>query len=350
MRAGVVEIASQDFVSGWAADDSQRQPAHVCATLDGRVLGFARADIKRRDLEALASGGELFAHAFLILFDHSLPEAALARIEVRSLHGDAPAYRNERLRIDRSPQMRIFVLGSPRSGTSELAATLADVFALPWLGEGHSPPQYAAAAEALTGDSESANALPRFMAQQNLRKIAVDAVRRSYYFMHGSASFLDKTPGVPMIKSAAFLTEAFPDARFIYVQRNGISNVLSRMIKFGGSFDRNCADWAASVTAWSVTRKLLPHSLEIRQEDMLARPGDVATQIAAYLNLPESAEPLATRLASGTRERTGAGIGRVTLDATGWNGNEIAIFRRICSNAMLLAGYETDGTSAQISK
>jgi hypothetical protein len=341
MRAGVVEIVGQDFVSGWAADDIRHQPAHVYATLEGEVVGFARADIKRRDLDGLASGGELFAHAFLILFDHSLPEAALARIEVRSLHGDAPLQRDGRVRIDRSPKLQIFVLGSPRSGTSELAATLTDHFALPWMGEGHSAPQFAAAADALTGDSDSPNDLPRFMARQSYRTIAIEAVRRAYYFMHGSASFLDKTPGVPMIRAAPFLAEAFPQAHFIYVQRNGISNVLSRMVKFGGRFDQHCADWAAAVAAWHEVRSRLPAAvLEVRQEAMLTAPGGVAMEIAEYIGDFTAAEPLAERLAKGTRERTGAGIGRGALEDTGWSEHEREVFRRTCSYAMNLAGYK----------
>ncbi len=339
MRAGVVEITGPEFISGWAADNGAHLPAHVYATLDGTVVGFARADIRRPDLEGLAAKGELFAHAFLILFDQPLPPDALARIEVRSLHADTPLERGGRMRIDGSPKLQIFVLGSPRSGTSELAATLTDHFALPWMGEGHSAPQFAAAADALTGDAASPNDLPRFMAQQGYRNIAIDAVRRAYYFMHGSASFLDKTPGVPMIRAAPFLAEAFPQAHFIYVQRNGISNVLSRMVKFGGRFDEHCADWAASVKAWHAVRSHLPNVLELRQETMLNHPGDVAFQLADSLGQIEAANPIADRLASGTRERTGAGIGRDTLEATGWSDDEQKVFRYHCDFAMTLAGY-----------
>lgn len=76
-----------------------------------------------------------------------------------------------------------------------MGATLSKTFNLSWLGEFHA-------------------------------NVLIDQARLAYYIMHGSASFVDKTPGVPMIRSAPFLADCFQDAKFICLRRNGISNVL----------------------------------------------------------------------------------------------------------------------------
>ena len=63
-------------------------------------------------------------------------------------------------------------------------------------------------------------------------------------------------------------------------------------------------------------RQTLPHYLELTQEDMLAKPSRVAQRLAEYLEMPVVADGLAKSLGSGSRERTGAGIGRSTLAQT----------------------------------
>ncbi len=162
---------------------------------------------------------------------------------------------------------------------------------------------------------------------QNQAKLA-------YYAMHGSASFLDKTPGIPMIRSAPFLAACFPQAKFIYLQRNGISNVLSRMAKFGGQFHAHCNDWAAALNEWAAVRDLLPHHLELKQEDMQDNPGKVALKISNYLNAPHQAPAIEASLRTGSLERTGAGIGCTQLAETGWSQEQTATFLRLCRPTM----------------
>jgi hypothetical protein len=157
--------------------------------------------------------------------------------------------------------------------------------------------------------------------------------------MHGSASFLDKTPGIPMIRAVPFVAECFPGARFIYLRRNGISNVLSRIAKFGGPFDRHCADWAAAMDVWAELRTKLRHYLEVDQEAMLEQPASVARKVADYLGAPEAADGIAARFATGRREHTGAGVTHAALATTGWTEEETRIFRRICAATMQREGY-----------
>jgi len=335
---GRVEIISQDCVFGWATISADRV-TYVCAKLDDKIIGIDSANIDRPDLQSLAERGTITAKAFLLVFDRELSSEEMARVTVHILGSEGTLETTARVVRDRYPALRIFVLGSPRSGTSELGSTLSNTLGLRWLGEGHAADRFATAAKALTPTPEDTHALVRFMKDQQYSSLIVKALKRDYFFSHGSASFIDKTPGIPMIRAAPFLAECFPEAKFIYLRRNGISNVLSRMVKFGGSFESNCADWAAAISAWVEVRDTLPSYLEIAQEDMLENPNDVALKIANYVGLPDSAEAIGKSLSTGKTERTGAGINRKTLASTGWSAKEIESFSRICGNSMRILGY-----------
>jgi len=338
---GKVELLSTEFARGWV-ETSNGAPTHVFATLNGEIIGAARADQDRPDLNKIAEEGGSRSFAFFILFDHTIAASEANDVSVKTVEANTVIEDSAKLKIDTAPSRQIFIFGSPRSGTSELGNTLAAQLGLPWLGEGHAAPLFAQAADALAGDITSPNGLVRFMASQKYRRYAIDRARMAYYCIHGSASFLDKTPGWPMIAAAPFLYESFPSAKFIYLQRNGISNVQSRMAKFGGNFGSHCSDWVAAVDRWEQVKPRLPHFLEIRQEEMLSEPHNVADRLSAYLEVPEKADGIATSLSKGTSERTGAGLGRPMLAETGWTAEQIAIFRRICGPTMERFGYSSD--------
>ena len=231
-------------------------------------------------------------------------------------------------------------MGSPRSGTSQLGATLTKVLGLPWLGEGHGAPLFASAADALSGDINGENGLVRFMARQKFRQIAIDAAKSAYFYMHTSASFVDKTPGVKMIMAAPFLNECFPESRFIFQRRNPVSNVLSRMVKFGGHFESHCRDWASAMNEWLKVRDQLPHYVEIQQEEMLEAPERVAKTLADYIGVPDCADRICQSLRTDSLERTGAGMGQTDRLRVGWTSDQIAAFDKICGPAMKAFGYK----------
>jgi hypothetical protein len=330
---GRVEFRSPAFLSGWAAM-RDNVPVSVCALLRGEVIGFARAAQSRPDLVESANNGGPAGGMFIVMFDREVAAADMPEVTVRVVESGAEIGDAAVMKVDREPVCQVFIFGSPRSGTSELGKTLAKTLALPWLGEGHAAPLFAKAAEALQGNAASANKLVRYMAHQNFRKYAVDRARLAYYALHGSASFLDKTPGWPTIAAAPFLYEAFPAAKFIYLQRNGISNVLSRMAKFDGNFGAHCADWVKAVECWEDVRAKLPHYLEVMQEDMLDKPQEIAGKLAAYLGVPDKAQAIGASLAVGVTERTGAGLGRLTLEDTGWTAEQKAVFVKLCGKTM----------------
>lgn len=339
LKKGSVDILSKEFALGWAESD-ERAPAHLYAVLSDNVIGSGAARLKRRDLEQLNAGDGLSAKGFIILYDKAIEDADVAKVEVRFSHSQAVIPHAPKVRVDRQPQMRLFILGSPRSGTSELGSTLTKTFGLPWLGEGHAAHLFANAAQSLAGKIDSPIGFVRFMAQQNFRSLAVDTARTAYYAIHSSGSFLDKTPGHPMISAAPFLRDCFPDAKFIFLRRNGVSNVLSRMVKFGGDFREHCLDWAKAMSEWIKVREKLPHFLEIEQEDMLAKPASVAASIASYLGAFDKQDEISESLRSGSMERTGAGIGRTSLSQTGWSEDQKIIFQKVCRPMMEAFSYD----------
>ncbi len=60
-----------------------------------------------------------------------------------------PLSRARTVKVNVAPPLRLFVMGSPRSGSSELGSTLSKVPELAWLGEDHTAPLFGNAANAL---------------------------------------------------------------------------------------------------------------------------------------------------------------------------------------------------------
>lgn len=345
MLAGLLEILSNQFVTGWTRSNPETGKP-VFAAVGDQIVGWTEADIIRPDLNRQAPGaaaqdgnGER-GYGFTLIFTRPLSDEELRGLRVYTANPSREIPRAERIRVDNPTVRQIFILGSPRSGTSEMASTLATILSLPWLGEGHAAPMFHSAAKALSGDTSDLGGIVAFLRRQEFSRTIIEITRKAYFTVHASASFLDKTPGIPMIRAAPFLAEAFPKASFIFMRRNGISNVLSRMAKFGGNFESHCSDWAGAITAWQDAKQRLPHFLEIQQEAMLANPEDVGRTVTDYLGVPEVGEMVGGNLRNGSYEKTGAGIGRSTLAQTGWTEAQSRTFQRLCGNAMALSGYE----------
>jgi hypothetical protein len=336
---GRVETLSTEFVSGWASVQASRQFAHVFAVLESEVIGFGVANMARPDLDKARQAGQLDAYAFMLTFQRPVAAELVASIHVFVVGQPLMLSLARQIKIDRAPCLRLFVMGSPRSGTSQLGSTLTQVLGLPWLGEGHGAPLFARAADALSGDRAAENGLVRHMARENFRQIAIQAARSAYFHMHGSASFLDKTPGVPMIAAATFLLECFPDSRFIFLRRHPVANIRSRLVKFGGHFEEHCRDWAAAMNEWLRVRTKLPHYVEIQQEEMLEAPERVARLIADYVRVPQAADRICESLKTDRLEQTGAGAGKTDRLQAGWTAEQVSAFDRICGPAMRAFGY-----------
>jgi len=338
---GRVEFLSSDFAIGWAAANMDTSRTHVIATLDGKVIGSSRADIVRADLESARVSQGVDARAYVVAFYAPISGDSAARVIVRAMESGLPLPSGN-ARIDKRPPVRIFVLGSPRSGTSQLGATLAATLSLPWTGEAHVAPRFARAAEQLGGDPASPNGFVRSLNTWDFRRLAIDAARRAYFFMHSSPSFLDKTPGIDMVRAAPFMAECFPDAKFIFIRRHPIANIVSRLARFGGRFEGHCNDWAATMQEWLKVRPLLPNHLELEQEEMASAPDLTTDRLVKFLDRSDRQTEILASLSSTFLERTGAGSGCTSFSKTNWTEEQQMRFMSICNVMMTSFEYSAE--------
>jgi hypothetical protein len=162
------------------------------------------------------------------------------------------------------------------------------------------------------------------------------------------APWLDKTGNPEAIRMIPALLALWPSAHFIFAKRRGIENVKSRMGKFQGyTFEYHCMDWAANMSTWREIRKSRPDLkfIEVEQRDMIVNPEDVAAQLAGFLRLsPEQQAKMATTFRDERPQRTGRTTAEqvFSLASTGWNQWEHELFLKHCSQEMELYGYTLD--------
>jgi sulfotransferase family protein len=215
-------------------------------------------------------------------------------------------------RLGRRDDRLVFVVGSPRSGTTFLAEAIGSVPGFVDLGE--VAPVKAAIPE-LVG-------LPTSDAAGHLRRI-LDTSRR--VGLVGSVRAVEQTPETAYLVDA--VVAAFPQARVVHIVRDGRDVVCSLLEKgwlgtgrAGGADDAGLAYgveprfWVeperreeftamseARRAAWAwrryvtAARSASTPPFELRYEAMAADPAAAATELAACLDAPT--EPLATALA-----------------------------------------------------
>jgi hypothetical protein len=114
----------------------------------------------------------------------------------------------------------VFIIGAPRSGTSMLFAILrASGDLAHWPGEAHEIWE-ADHHPALTGWSSNA------LGASDATEEVAGRIRREFFLVTGSRRrLIDKTPRNSL--RVSFIDAVFPDARFVYLQRDGRDNVNS---------------------------------------------------------------------------------------------------------------------------
>lgn len=232
-----------------------------------------------------------------------------------------------RERVGRRDDRLVFVVGSPRSGTTFLAGAIGSVPGFLDLGE--VAPVKAVVPE-LVG-------LPTAEAAGRLRGVLGTARRVG---LVGSVRAVEQTPEMAHLLDAA--VTAFPQARVVHIVRDGRDVVCSLLEKgWLGSGRAGAADdaglaygveprfWVeperreefvatrdARRAAWawrryvSAARSAVTAPYELRYEAMADDPDAAAAELAAYLDAP--IEPLAVAL----REVHASSVGRFRSDLT----------------------------------
>jgi hypothetical protein len=213
-------------------------------------------------------------------------------------------------RIGRLDDRLVFVVGSPRSGTTFLAGAIGSLPGFVDLGE--VPPLKAAVPELV--------ALPDAEATRRLRRILAVARRVG---LVGAVRGVEQTPELAHLVDVVHL--AYPEARIVHMVRDGRDVACSLLEKpwlrpqqansddagvaygsyarfwvepsrrdeFGRVSDARRAAWAwrSYVTA---ARSASAPRIEVRYETMAEAPEEVARELAAHLEAPVDALAAAT--------------------------------------------------------
>jgi hypothetical protein len=388
-----------EFVYGWAFDDTNpKVRLTVRVRLGDRELARTEASIPRDDLRPV-SGEEDGAHGYTFSLPLSLTDAERAELVVSASHPDAeawqdlPRYRPElsgnggpqsapapgaegepdwaspgviaavdfwadppdRPRTEDDGAFPVFVLGAPRSGTSALFAAVTRTTRYRGFNEGH-----------LLDIAASVASVMKTRIDRKLRNLSADAVARYHLgrdpcarlgdglrlLLRAAAAgyttpyWIDKTPNREMVQSAPFLAATWANARFVFMKRRGIENLMSRLRKFPRvSFEAQCLDWAAVMSDWrNIRSSIAGKFIEVDQRDLLRDPIGSAGVIGALIGLDEAeTEALGERLGSERAEMTDP-TSRIVADIaeTGWSPAMIDTFRAICGPEMEAYGYTWD--------
>jgi hypothetical protein len=253
-------------------------------------------------------------------------------------------YRNSLAAIG-NPNMQVFILGAPRTGTSITYYALHDVFGLPGRGESHVMPLFQRIMHAFFLHAREFAPPKGDLASQlkprDFRDHLVEYIRRFYAENYPGGRFVDKTPGAEAITGVQLIRHAFPDSRIIITRRTGVEVVQSVQRKFSTDFEAACLLWSSCMTAANMVRPDLSDVLEIDQFDLTNSPQDISEQMSAYLGSPEKSESLARFFAEQRTDQLSEHDwrSRLSLTEAPWTENQKTAFIRICGEHMKEANY-----------
>jgi hypothetical protein len=246
----------------------------------------------------------------------------------------------------------IFIVGSPRSGTSILVQAL--------LGAGYTGHHEGNLLSIIQGLGRNIDQHFRIFGSENplvltshikapmLKDALFLRLRDMIDAHHTGQTWFDKTGNPEMIEAIPILRMMWPDCRFIFAKRRGIENVTSRLTKFPGlSFEYHCADWARNMMSWRrVVSEMpdLPH-IEIDQHDIAQAPEGAAAALAAFLAVPLSVQTSIMEIFERDRPQEtepGSAARTLTLASTGWSAQERQFFHKHCDAPMAAYGYTGD--------
>jgi hypothetical protein len=361
---GFIDKMTAEECLGWVVDDEDPN-SHIEVevwTPEGGVATGVACNF-RQDL--LTAGYGDGCHAFSLSFANFAygGEVATARYRV---FARGPSGRKKELRHTNSsvavsqlkagegqllvPDAPIFILGAARSGTSALYTALVSASVAEGFGEGHFFPllksmessvqEYYRQHQSSILNGASTSVITAALVFSSF----CDGLRPLMRGIFRGRRWIDKTPSVEMLKVAPILAELWPKAKFIFMKRRGIENILSRQRKFPDTvFEELCSDWSSAMEVWaSVRQGLLTRSFELDQAEMHEDPNGTAQRLGPFLDLTQvQVAQVASYLSNPQVEKTAPFTqAPINLDETGWTVHERNTFNKSCRDAMKLYGYD----------
>src|SRR5579863_3528229 len=243
----------------------------------------------------------------------------------------------------------VFIVGSPRSGTSALVKALVTA-GYHGYNEGNFLPLMRIIERIIDNHfAIFAKPNPNRLASQIDRGKLKDGVERLFKQLadeaHPYPLWFDKSGHAEMIPAIPILMRLWPESVYIFCKRRAIENVASRLKKFPAQdFERHCAGWAKIMAAWRAVRPELPAGryLEVDQQDLIRDTEAVSARMAALLQLaPEQVRALVKTFKSRRPQETTKGSAAQThsLEGLGWSEAQLAAFHRWCGPEMEAYGY-----------
>lgn len=338
---GALERKDKQRISGWFATLPSNLVHQVLEILiDNKVIGRVKADQFREDVKAAGFGAGESGFSFQFPPDIDAEDAARARIRLlgTELYLDCADLAPKAQREEPPPPGTgsVFILGPARSGTSILFLALQSVFEMSGLGEGHVFPifqrMHFAYYEYVRQFLGQEGVLASRLDVTDLKTRMIATIRRFYFDQFAGSPFIDKTPGVEALTSANLIKLAFPGAKIIVTNRNGVEVVESYRRKFKADFRDACLEWARCAKEIARLKISMPEALILDQNVMRATPEIVAEKIAGHLGRPERAVALAEFMRSQRVDVLSQNTDwatPLTLDTIGWTEEEKAVYRVI---------------------
>lgn len=139
--------------------------------------------------------------------------------------------------------------------------------------------------------------------------------------------------------------------KFIYLFRNGIDVVASRVLKNGGGLDKfesYCQQWASSEKAYDYLRRH-ENAIQVRYEDLISDVNDEFSRIFHFLKLKVSNQSTVffssnlIRSIVNTKDEINPQdyLDKRKPGHYDWDTKKKELFSRICGKAMINLGYRT---------
>jgi hypothetical protein len=357
---GKIEQFTPRTTSGWLTLPGEPDKKLLLEmVLDGKALKVVAANRYRADLERAGwAGGEC---GFQIDLDPPLTAAQAERAKLRISGTDlclelpreaAPA--SAPSEVSGEEGLKVFIVGSPRSGTSVLLRAIASVFKLPRRGESHVVPGVARVIHGFRQYSEGfadapAGLLIKDFPIRRFEDSVFEQVRDFYRTVYPTGEWVDKTPSDEAVYSAGLIRRLFPDAKIIVTKRNGIEVVDSFRRKFHAPFENAARNWVSVMQGIEQLALTDPDILVVDQFDFTNTSLDVGKQIAAYLGQPKYGTKIARFFQNDREDKLSKHnwSRQATLDDVQWSDAEKRLFLDVCGETMARFGYLTDGGSSR---
>ena len=246
----------------------------------------------------------------------------------------------------------VFIVGSPRSGTSALVDAM--------LGAGYHGYREGNFLTLLMAvnrvidrhfavfGAAGPQVLASLIDQDKFKASIAQLFRDEANGLNPVEPWFDKSGNPEMIEAIPILLQLWPTAHFIFAKRRAIENIVSRMRKFPKlNFEYHCRDWTKNMQAWRQTRARIPQGqgIEVDQQDLIRKPEEAAARISQLLDLDDQQKTaLVETFRRGRPQQTEEGTAqRVLALSDVWpDHGQRSQFEAICEAEMSAFGYATD--------